>query len=188
MEEIRGANRGSYIASSSVHNTRIERLWRDVYTGVSSMYINIFDNMEAQNILQPDNLTDLFCLHYVFIPRINACLVAFRQAWNHHPLSTETNHSPVQLYTQGSIGSNLFDEDIDLATYGIELEVPVPDEEEEVSVHVAIPETDIPLSQGSLQILHDTINPWKECNDSGITLYRDTVCVIYQLMQNDHLI
>ena len=77
MEEIRGANRGSYIASSSVHNTRIERLWRDVYTGVSSMYINIFDNMEAQNILQPDNLTDLFCLHYVFIPRINACLVAF---------------------------------------------------------------------------------------------------------------
>ena len=75
--------------------------------------------MEAQGILQPDNQTDLFCLHYVFIPRINAGLEVFRQAWNHHPLSTEGNHSPIQLYTQGSLGSSLFDEDIDLATYAV---------------------------------------------------------------------
>ena len=120
MEETRGRDSQSYIAGRRVHNARIERLWRDVYTSVVSHFVQLFSEMERQCILSADNQCDLFCLHFVFIPRINHNLFVFMHAWNNHPLSTEHNRSQLQLFAGGSIGNPMFTEDIsDLSLYGI---------------------------------------------------------------------
>ena len=44
-----------------------------------------------------NNLLDIFTLQYLFLPRINADLQQFIAMWNNHKLSTESNHTPVQI-------------------------------------------------------------------------------------------
>lgn len=70
--------------------------------------------------LDPENDVDHFCLHYIFIPRINNSLHRFQSAWNNNPLSTEGNRSPMQLYLSNSVGSTMFADDnpADLHSYG----------------------------------------------------------------------
>ena len=49
--------------------------------------------------LDPLNHTDIYCLHFVFLLRIQKHLRAFQESWNHHALSTENTNlkSPYQI-------------------------------------------------------------------------------------------
>ena len=87
MLQHRGINRGSVIVGSSVHNQRVERLWRDMHRCVTVLYYRLFYFMESEGYLDPISEKDLFALHYVFLPRIQRSLATFRERWNNHHYS-----------------------------------------------------------------------------------------------------
>uniref|UniRef100_A0A8C6SKU6 Integrase catalytic domain-containing protein n=1 Tax=Neogobius melanostomus TaxID=47308 RepID=A0A8C6SKU6_9GOBI len=86
------------IVGSSVHNERVERMWRDINRVVSSHFREQFFSLEAEGLLNPLNEADLFCLHWVYLDLVNMILHDHQSAHNHHSVSTEQHYTPLQLY------------------------------------------------------------------------------------------
>ncbi len=152
------------ITGSSVHNERIERLWRDVHRCVGSVFSQIFRSLESDGLLDPLNEVDLYCLHLIFLPRINKCISGFVDSWNHHPLSTEGNRTPYQLFFEGMLQTS--EQEL-----GTTANVDTSDVEGE---RVSVPRIKfIPCS--ILKQSFQTINPLEEAEDNGRGLFVDVL-------------
>ena len=156
MINKRGTDRGSALVGRSVHNQRVERLWRDVYRDVLDLFYGIFMSMEDIGILDPINEIDIWCLHYCFCHVINTKLKSWANAWMRHPLSSEENKTPLQLWIQGNFENAeraLQDQSLVGDDYGIDWDGPASsDVYNEQDVEVA--ETTSPLSQQQLDQLN----------------------------------
>ena len=76
-------------------------------------------------MLDPLDEVELWCLHRVYIPRINHSLEELRQQMNNHPVQTEHNMSPNQLFISGILTSesrtrSILKDVIDPSQFGIE--------------------------------------------------------------------
>ena len=65
-----------------------------------------FYELEEAGLLNPNLDLDIFDLHFVYFPLLNHKLEQFRSIWSHHPLRTEHNKTPHQLWFSGISGSS----------------------------------------------------------------------------------
>ena len=175
------ASMSAVVTGSSTHNERIERLWRDVYRCVGVLYHDCFRKLEEESYLDPLNETDLYCLHFIFTPRINSTLESFVESWNNHAVSTENNLTPNQLFIKGAIQQNL-----------APFFPPLPSGSSSrgtgglpsTSNHVTVPRISFAPCPLLYRDITNRLDPLDSSNDLGCDLYRRLLSIVGRHLQN----
>ena len=147
MYNAYGDESNPMFAGRSVDNQRTERNNRDLNVTITSPFKIVFEELEEEGHLDVDNETDMFCLHHVYLPRINQALTNHINAHNHHIIPSPSFHnSDVSDRTPDDWAADL----------------------PETSV-VTVPRVNC------LQLLQATINPLAFSSSKGKDLYLETV-------------
>ena len=158
------------ITGSSTHNERIERLWNDTNRCITRVYSDMFRQLESEEVLDPLNEIDMFCLHFVFVPRINKNINEFVQSWNNHPLSTKRNMTPNQLFVTYFTATEMRESTSTLSGNG-PLQNELPPVQDTVSVPCPV-----------LSLLLSTVDPLGQSNNFGIDIFHQVLRIA-----SDHL-
>lgn len=148
-----GTQRRSVIVGSSVHNQRVERLNRDLNVNIAQVFGPKLQELEELGLLDINNETEMFCLHYVLLPRVKKIVREFAHAHNNHSLRTEANLTPLQLLSLNSHLTQLHQ-----STITSDPDANGAESSSSLSV-VDVPRTLCPLTDQEFYELQQQINP-----------------------------
>ena len=103
MNLLQGQGHTRHITGQSVHNQRIERLWRDVFQQVVHYFYMLFYSFEDEQILNTEHNAQKMALQVVYKPEIQKRLDLFRHAWNNHRVRSANNRTPTQIWMEGML-------------------------------------------------------------------------------------
>lgn len=74
---------------------------------MTTTYYDTLHGLEENGLLDISNTLHIFLAHFVFLPRLRKDLQTFAEGWNHHPLRTEGNMTPHQLWEVGLMQNSI---------------------------------------------------------------------------------
>ena len=152
------------------------------------MFYYIFYALKDEQLTDIENTVDMLALRLVFLRRINQALNEFKELHNNHPLRTEGNWTPNQMWLNGMLNpsnplaENLVDNLVDKAeSCGFDPEGPSPFKNSDNNV--VIPELNI---TGDLELIQQTVlhrfDFLKSSTQMGIDIFVTVKKYIYELI------
>lgn len=136
-----------HLNTSSTHNTRIERVWREGGTQCVRRWRGFFSRLEKFHGAQRDNSSHIWLIQFLFLDAINEDLDKFTLWWNLHPVSGAQmqNRSPsVSQFNHSEADLIIIIKDMRFATFSMSYPL-----NEEPDIHPDILALYPPMSQGS---------------------------------------
>ena len=157
---------------------------RGTQAGSETLQEFVLYYMEDENMLDPLNELHLFCLHLVFLPRINLALKEFMLQYNEHPMRTANNLSPRQQFCLGvhalqNTGrieiQDVLDPD---CSYGVDEEGPIPQLQSEDPVLVNPPSIPLDPHQSIITDYIRNVQALTDDSNHGVTHYLQTLQLV----------
>ena len=152
----------------------MERLNGDVNIQVNRFYAEIFRELEFEGVLDITNPSDKFCLHYIYLPRINQTLQEFVNAHNSHRISMEAGDTPNQLMFAYRHLTELHHISLHSTTYPSVSVEDLLNRQQELPFVEVLPSTTV-IPNDKLEELKSLVDPLSSSSERGKDLYRQTV-------------